>query len=111
MEYFDSFRKKPGISPLPGFLFREAHLDNVMVTWVEMEPGSILPEHKHVNEQISLVVEGTLELTVGGITRIMKKGDVAVVPSGVLHSGRVHDEFTIAVDAWNPIREDYIRKP
>ncbi len=110
MDYFDSFETKAGISPLKGFLFKEAHLDNVMITWVEMEPGSILPEHKHDHQQISLVVEGKLELTVGGTTRQMKKGDVAVVPSQVVHSGRVLDEFTIAVDAWNPIREDYIKK-
>ncbi len=110
MDYFDSFKTKNGIQPLQGFLFREAHLNNVMVTWVEMEPGSVLPEHKHGHEQISLVVEGKLELTVGGETRLMTKGDVAVVPSNVPHSGRVIDEFTIAVDAWNPIREDYIYK-
>ncbi|MBN2159983.1 MAG: cupin domain-containing protein [Spirochaetes bacterium] len=108
MEYFNDFKKKIGISPLDGFTFKEAHLENVMITWVEMKPGSVLPEHSHPNEQISLVVEGTLELTVGGSTRIMKKGEVAVVPPNVPHSGRVHDEFTIAVDAWNPIRKDYI---
>lgn len=110
MEYFDSFKAKKGTSPLRGFIFKEAHLDNVMITWVEMQPGSILPEHKHDHEQISLVLEGTLELTVGGITKIMKKGDVAVVPSNVIHSGRVGEENTIAIDAWHPIRKDYIDK-
>ncbi|MBN1497022.1 MAG: cupin domain-containing protein [Spirochaetes bacterium] len=108
MEYFDSFKTKNGVTRLPGFLFKEAHLSNVMVTWVEMEPGSVLPEHSHAHEQISLVVQGKLELTIGGNTRIMEKGDVAIVPSNVVHSGRVLDVFTIAVDAWNPIREDYI---
>ena len=110
MEYHDSFKTKRGISPLHGFTFKEAHLGNVMLTWVEMEPGSILPEHKHDHEQISLVLEGKLELTVGGNTKVMLKGDVAVVPSNVLHGGRVGDEFTIAVDAWHPIRKDYIAK-
>ena len=110
MEYFDSFKMKKGISPLHGFMFKEAHLNNVMLTWVEMEPGSILPEHKHDHEQISLVVEGKLELTVGGKTTIMERGDVAVVPRNILHSGRVMEKFTIAVDAWHPIRKDYIAK-
>ena len=110
MGYFDSFKTKKGISPLQGFLFREAHLNNVMITWVEMQPGSILPEHRHDHEQISLVLEGKLELTVGGEKRVMTRGDVAVVPSNVPHSGRVLDELTIALDSWNPIREDYICK-
>lgn len=108
MEYFDSFKTKTGKSPLKGFLFREAHLTNVMITWVEMQPGSVLPEHQHDHEQITLVIDGKLELTVGGKTMIMEKGSVAVVPSNVLHSGRVLEQFTVAVDAWNPPREDYI---
>ncbi len=111
MDYFDSFKTKKGVSRLPGFLFKEAHLSNVMITWVEMEPGSILPEHRHDHEQISLVVEGSLELTVNGSTRVMNKGDVAIVPPNVLHSGRVMDAFTIAVDAWHPIRDDYVVAP
>jgi quercetin dioxygenase-like cupin family protein len=99
-----------GKSPLAGFVFKEVHLNNVMITWVEMKPGSILPEHSHPHEQISLVVEGALELTVDGMTRVMRKGDVAIVPSNVKHSGRVLAEQTVAVDAWNPIREDYINR-
>jgi quercetin dioxygenase-like cupin family protein len=110
VEHFSDFKTMAGISPLAGFIFKEVHLDNVMLTWVEMEPGSILPEHSHPHEQISMVVRGALELTVDGATRVMKQGDVAVVPSGVKHSGRVLGEKTVAIDAWNPIREDYIKR-
>ena len=108
MKHFSDFKTMPGKSPLAGFIFKEVHLKNVMLTWVEMEPGSILPEHHHPHEQISLVVSGALELTVDGATRVMRQGDVAVVPPSVVHSGRVLDEPTVAVDAWNPIRDDYI---
>lgn len=110
MEHFSDFKTMAGKSPLSGFMFKEVHLKNVMLTWVEMEPGSILPEHSHPHEQISLVVRGALELTVDGATRVMRQGDVAVVPSHIRHSGRVLEEPTVAVDAWNPIREDYINK-
>ena len=105
--HFYNFMNRKGKSPLSGFTFKEVHLDNLMMTWVEMEPGSILPEHSHDNEQISLVVEGALELTVDGATTVMTRGDVAVIPSRVPHSGRVLDLHTVAVDAWNPIRRDY----
>lgn len=108
MEHFSDYKTMAGKSPLPGFIFKEVHLQNVMLTWVEMEPGSILPEHNHPHEQISLVVTGALELTVNGTTRVMRQGDVAIVPSNAVHSGRVLDEPTVAVDAWNPIRDDYI---
>jgi len=110
VEHFSDFKTMSGISPLAGFIFKEVHLDNVMLTWVEMNPGSILPEHSHPHEQISMVVKGALELTVGGASRVLRHGDVAIVPSNVKHSGRVLEEPTVAIDAWNPIRQDYIKR-
>jgi quercetin dioxygenase-like cupin family protein len=108
MNIFSDFKSISGKNNGAGFTFKEVHLRNLMMTWVEMEPGSILPEHRHPHEQITLLVKGALELTVEGKTRVMKHGDVAIVPSNAPHSGVVLDEATIAVDAWNPIREDYI---
>ncbi len=110
VKHFSDFKTMTGKSPLAGFIFKEVHLQNVMLTWVEMEPGSILPEHQHPHEQISMVVKGALELTIDGTSRVMRQGDVAVVPPNVIHSGRVLSEPTVAVDAWNPIREDYINR-
>ncbi len=108
MEYFASFITLTGIRPLPGVQIKEVHLDNLMMTWMEFEPGSILPEHTHPHEQISLIVEGSMELIVGGATRLLKKGDVAVVPSNTPHRARTLDEHTVAIDAWHPVRKDYI---
>jgi quercetin dioxygenase-like cupin family protein len=38
----------------------------------------------------------------------MKEGDIAVVAANVEHAAEVGDEPAFAVDAWNPIREDYV---
>lgn len=108
MEYFSSFSNRPWISPVNGVRIKEVHLDNLMLTWMEFDPFSILPEHSHPHEQISMIVEGSMELAVDGVTRLMKKGDVAVVPPNTPHGGRTFEDSTIAVDAWHPKRDDYI---
>jgi len=107
MQYFRSLPKQQGIAPIDGIRIKEAHLRNVMVTWVELEPGSVLPEHRHPHEQITVVIEGAMEMTVGVSSMLMRKGDAAIVPSDTPHSVRVM-ERTIALDAWHPIRTDYI---
>ncbi|NKI26144.1 cupin domain-containing protein [Arenibacter sp. 6A1] len=54
------------------------------------EPGVMIPLHVHTNEdEIFKVLEGELELTVGGNTTVLKAGDLAFGPRNVPHSWKV----------------------
>jgi mannose-6-phosphate isomerase-like protein (cupin superfamily) len=35
------------------------------------------------------VVEGEIELTIGGVARVFKPGDSYTIPAGVIHSARM----------------------
>ena len=50
--------------------------------------GSGPPPHSHPWEEIHVVLEGQLEVTVDGETHVLSKGGVAHVPSGTTHSYR-----------------------
>jgi len=110
-DFFLSFVTMEGMSPLKGVRIKSVSLNNVMMTWMEFDPGSELPLHSHPHEQITTVIEGSLEMEIDGTVRAMSPGDVAVVPSGVDHRARVIGGRAVAIDAWNPVREDYILKP
>ncbi len=65
----------------------------------EFNRGSSIHEHFHEQEEVWNVIEGELEVTIGGVTRAAKAGMVAVVPSGVRHSVRaLSDGRAIVVD-------------
>jgi len=54
------------------------------------EPGTMIPMHVHDDEdEVFKVLEGQLELTVGGETTVLKAGDLAYGPKGVPHSWKV----------------------
>ncbi len=106
-EYFSDFKCAGFVEPLAGIRVKSVCLDNVMMTYMEFEPNTDLPEHAHGHEQITMIHRGRLEMTVDGQTKVMKEGDVVVVPANIIHSAKTLDEPTIAVDAWSPIREDY----
>ena len=67
----------------PGLDRRAVYLDKVMLTFVDFEPGVALPLHNHPHEQITLVLEGTLEFTLDGETRILHAGQGVTVASNV----------------------------
>ena len=91
---------------VPGFRARFIHTKGMTLAYWEVEAGASLPEHSHPHEQIANVLDGEFELTVGGETRVMAPGQVAVIPSDVPHSGRAITDCRL-LDAFQPAREDY----
>jgi len=63
--------------------------------------------HSHPNEQMGIMISGTLEFTIGDETKVMKPGDVYRIPGGVVHSVRAFDEPVRVLDVFYPIREEY----
>ena len=92
----------------PGVNLGSVYLENVMVTFVNLEEGSVVPPHSHPHEQISLVISGNLLFTVDGEEKLIKAGEAVLVPSGVEHGVLTVDGPAVAYDCWSPIREDYI---
>ena len=94
------------IEPVPGFKGRFAHSDHVTLAYWNIAAGAAMPQHAHVHELIANVIEGEFELTIAGETRVLKPGQVAVIPSNVPHSGKALTKCYI-IDAFYPVREDY----
>ena len=90
----------------PGFLARFIHTEGLTSAYVNIKSDSVLPEHSHVQDQITHVLEGKLELTIGGETQLVGAGQIAVIPSNVKHSAIARSACKV-IDVFNPVREDY----
>ncbi len=91
---------------VPGFHSRMVHSEHMTFSVWDVEAEAVLPEHSHPHEQISTVLEGTFELTVGGDTKSLQPGMVVVIPSNVPHSGRALTPCKM-LDVFHPVREDF----
>ena len=91
---------------LPGFLGRFIHTDRITAAFWEIREGSELPLHAHPHEQITIVEEGKLSMTMNDDTRTLEKGMVMTIPSNAVHSGRALTDCRI-LDIFSPVREDY----
>jgi quercetin dioxygenase-like cupin family protein len=61
------------------------------------------------DEQVVHQLYGELELTIDGVTTILHPGNVAVIPSNAVHSGRALTACHV-MDVFYPLREDYMKE-
>lgn len=94
------------VRPLfPGYTTRLVHTPTVTQSFVQCEAGAAFPEHQHPHEQTVVVLEGELELYVGGETVRLTPGTVYVIPGDVPHAGKAMVESRV-LDIFSPVRED-----
>jgi quercetin dioxygenase-like cupin family protein len=90
----------------PGFFGKMVHGDSSTLSFWEIKKGSRLPEHHHVHEQITCILEGELEMIIGGEKYLFTAGTVHVIPSHVPHSAYAVTDCRV-IDAFAPARDDY----
>ena len=85
-------------------------LDNTMLTYFEVGPDSSFDRHCHESEQITMVIEGILFFEAEGKDFSVKEGDAIAIPSNIPHRVYTKDKHVKAVDAWSPVRSEYVTK-
>ena len=98
------------IELVPGVRARTPYGKRIMLSYLEMEAGSLVPMHQHPHEQAGLLIEGRMELVIDGESRICEPGDMFIIPPDTPHSARPVDGPVKALDVFSPVREDYAEK-
>ena len=91
---------------IKGFRGRFFHTNSTTISFWEIEKGSVLPEHSHIHEQTTQVIEGKLEINIDDTTMILEPGMIVSIPSNVKHSGKALTTCKVT-DTFCPVREDY----
>jgi quercetin dioxygenase-like cupin family protein len=98
----------PGFVPLDGIQMNVLSGARMMANWVRLQPGAVVPDHEHPHEQLGLVIEGEIDMTIDGETRRIGPGTAYVVPGGVRHSGAGGPAGCVVLDIFSPPRQDYL---
>ena len=83
-----------------------AHGDKHTLGLVELKAGSVVPEHHHPHEQITYILEGQLDMTIGAQFCSLTPGMYHIIPSNTPHSAIAITDCK-AIDTFSPVREDY----
>ena len=93
---------------VPGVKIHAVGGEQVLVCRVNYDPGFGVGTHSHAHtEQVMIVTRGSLELTVGGDTRVLAEGDWAVINRGVEHSVRSEGGAQF-IEALAPVPLDHV---
>ena len=78
--------------PLEGIKAYLSQSDTHQIIFMEFSKDVDLPEHSHA-AQIGIVLEGKIDLMIGGSKETYTKGDRYYIPEGVLHSGKIYSGY------------------
>jgi quercetin dioxygenase-like cupin family protein len=95
------------IEVLPGVRIRAPHGENLMLSYLEMEEGAVVPLHSHPHEQGGILLKGKMELTIAEEVRVVEPGAMFLIPPNVLHKAVAVQGPLLAIDVFSPVREDY----
>jgi len=96
----------PSKEIVPGITGYYAHGDKHTLGYVELKKGSVVPEHHHPHEQITYILEGQLNMVIGGQPCLLTQGTYHVIPSDTPHSAVAITDCKV-IDTFSPTREDY----
>ena len=82
MPYFTDILKVSPVEIVPGVRIRTLWGDKVMMSLIETDPHTDVPEHTHPHEQAGMVLEGEFDMTIGGERQTLKRGTSYVIPGG-----------------------------
>ena len=72
--------------PREGWQGRFFHSSNMTLAYYAVEAGAWIHEHSHPNDEVWNVIDGELEITIAGETRVSGPGCAAVIPPNTAHS-------------------------
>lgn len=81
--------------------------DRSTLAIVDLEPRATVPEHRHDNEQLGLLIRGAMRFRIGEETRDLSPGDTWRIPSDTPHGVTAGPDGALAVESFAPGRADW----
>lgn len=97
-----------------GVVARSVAGARITMAVVELDAGATVPEHAHENEQLGMVLRGSLTFRIAGETRALDPGGTWSIPANVPHAVEVGPDGAVVIDVFSPGRADWAqleRKP
>jgi quercetin dioxygenase-like cupin family protein len=74
---------------------------------IELDPGVVVPEHQHPNEQTGLLLRGSLRFRIGDETQNLTPGATWVIPGNTPHDVQAGPDGAFLVELFAPPRTDW----
>jgi quercetin dioxygenase-like cupin family protein len=90
-----------------GVVGRTVHGERITFSYIELDPGVTVPEHRHENEQLGMVLSGSLTFTVDDETLELGPRQAWCITANVPHSVVAGPDGAVLVEVFSPVRSDW----
>ena len=91
----------------PGLRARVAAGERVTFSVIELDPDIAVPQHAHENEQIGVLVSGSVRFRIGDEEQELERGRMWRIPPNVPHEVWVGPDGAVVVEVFVPARDDW----
>ena len=84
---------------------------HITMAVIELDANAIVPEHRHPNEQLGILLRGSMRFRIGGEERDLLPGGTWRILGDVPHEVQVGPEGAVCIDVFSPPREDWRALP
>jgi len=78
--------------PIEGLQTNCLQCKNKQIIFMDFKQDIEVPKHSH-EAQWGIVLDGEMELTIGGCTKIFKTGDTYFIPKNIKHSAKIKSGY------------------
>jgi quercetin dioxygenase-like cupin family protein len=107
MSAFSDIDRLEQIRIWDGVVAQAVQGDRTTLAIIELDPGCAVPEHSHDNEQLGVLVRGSMRFRVADEQRDVGPGDTWRIASGMPHAVVAGAEGALAVECFAPGRGDW----
>ena len=107
MSYFKQLEGRDSLELAPGARTQTFWGDNITLSFVTIDANSLVPRHTHPHEQAGLVIEGEMEMGIADEVKVLRPGDMYIIPGGVEHYAQCGDIPARVLDIFSPVREEF----
>jgi len=104
---FDHVDSIPPRQIWDGILSRAVHGKEMTLTLLELAPSCEVPEHSHENEQMGILVEGSVTFRIGDESGEVRPGGMWRILANVPHSVETGPDGAVIVEVFAPPRHDW----
>ena len=105
-----AFDELDGIGPQQiwhGVVARAVKGERMTMAVVELDPDAHVPEHRHDNEQLGLVLYGRIRMRIDDDERDLVPGATYRILADVPHEAWAGPDGAVVMDVFAPIRADW----
>jgi quercetin dioxygenase-like cupin family protein len=104
---FDRLEERQPIAIWDGVVARTIDGELCSFAVVELDPSSVVAEHSHPNEQLGMVVRGSVSFRIAEEERELGPGDTWLIPPNTPHEVHTGPGGAVVIDVFAPGRSDW----